>query len=73
MTIEIDPVEDELIRQAASDCLEDLRQIRQAGGVTRFVRSGNDLIRVRVSLIDQQDGRQRLREAGLDGTDSTGG
>jgi hypothetical protein len=64
---EFDPVEDVLIQQAASDCLLVLRQLSESGEVTIFVVSGNDTLRVRVSLVSDMD--IRVNQSPMSGND----
>jgi len=51
---EYDPVETTLIEDAACDAL-DLLNDCDAGAVTRFVRSGDRLLRLRLSVVPVED------------------
>lgn len=55
---EYDPVETTLIKDAASDALEILNDC-DAGAVTRFVRSGERLLRLRLSVVPVEDAEVR--------------
>jgi len=55
---EYDPVETTLIEDAADDALRILNDC-DAGAVTRFVRSGDRLLRLRLSVVPVEDAEVR--------------
>lgn len=69
MAKEFDSTTQLLVETAACDAYADLVTIPNVAGVTKFVHSGDDLIRVRVSIV--QDGED-IEEGKVDTDDCSG-
>lgn len=59
-----DPVEQLLIEEAAVNSLKLLKRLK-AGGVTKFVRSGETLYSIRVSVVDKSIQEAYTKEIGV--------
>lgn len=55
MAREYDAMEEVLIQDAASDALEMLNAVHDGSAVTKFIRSGDDLFRLRLEIVQPLD------------------
>lgn len=65
MTREYDPIAEALIQQAATDAYDLLTGFNSASAVTKFVRCGKDVFRLRLTIVvDEQkvEGAERARK-----------
>ena len=67
---EHDPTAEQLIEHAARDLYRASVRNPQFWNFTRHVQAGNTEYTLRLTVVQDDSARQRMRDAGLDGVDS---